>query len=357
MPPRTAVEALNAGFARWKRVLFSRPRVGLLLKLSFVAAFAEFSGGGGFNGNFGNGGKLDKLHALPPAWRAALFSIFVAVAAVGFVVGLVLFYISCRLKFVEFNIAAAEDTRVSPAWNHFGRQTWRLFWTTLLIDFVALVALAATALPLVIGILHGFGFGHAPSLRQILALLLVVVPIAVAWAFAVQFVLMIVRDLMLPVWAMEDGSVGYSLQVARRIIEQDIGSFAGYTLVKIALHIGAGIASVLAFFASALVSAIPFVLVGLAIYLPLHNSDAAKLVMVLLFAVEAVLAFAWFFILACICFGAAALIYQCYAVEWVAARYPPLGNLMYPPPPPAPVIPPPEPPSPAGGEDWTTVLG
>jgi hypothetical protein len=81
--------------------------------------------------------------------------------------------------------------------------------------------------------------------------------------------------------------------------------------------------------------------------------------MIALFSVEGLIGLAWILLMVCVFFGAPVLLFQCYAVEWVAGRYPPLGNWMYPPPPTAPVVPtPPETPRPpAGGDDWVTVLG
>jgi hypothetical protein len=359
------MDALNAGLSRWKRLLFADFRLGMLLKLSFVALLAEVSGGGGFQGNYGNSSKgLDKMHGVPHAMHAAIITIIVGIVVLSFILGIVIFYLSCRMKFVEFHMAATGDRRVAPSWSWYRQHTWRLFWVTAGIDFAALLILAVSAIPLVIGFIHRGGFSGQPnlSLREVIALLLVVVPLLVAYGFALQFALMIVRDLMLPVWALENGTVEYSWQVARSIIERDIKAFVGYTFVKVLMHIAVTMASVATFVAAVLVSAIPFTAVGLAIYFPLHAT--AKVLMILLFVCEGLVGFAWLLVMICAVFGGSAWIFQCYAVEWVAGRYGPLAALMYPPPPPppAPVLPPepmpgPPPAPPEGGEGWVTVLG
>ncbi len=354
-----AMDAFGAGWSRWKRLLFEDFHFGTLLKLCLVSLLAEISGGGGFNGNFRSPGKaMDKMPGLPPSMHAALITFFLVGAAVALVIGLIVFYLSCRMKFVEFNTAATGDRRVGPAWNWYAAQTWRLFWTTLAIDVIGLLLLVATAAPMVMAFVHRGGFSGHPSLRQILGLLILIVPLLFAYVIALQFALMVVRDLMLPVWALENAPVSYAWQVARTIVEADVVGFLGYTALKIVMHIVVSIAAVLAFIAALLVSAIPFVAIGMAIYLPLHASS--MLLMILLFVAEGIVGGIWLLALASLIFGGSAWLFQCYSVEWVAGRYLPLRNVMYPPPPAAPVTaappePPPAPENSAG--DWVTVLG
>ena len=348
MLPISAMDALSAAISRWKRLLFTDFRFGRLLKLGFITLLAELSGGGTSGGNnfSGRNSAFDKLPHLSHAFRAEMFLFFVIGALIFFVIGIVIFYLSCRAKFAEFYIAASGDTRVGPPWRAFGRQTWRLFWTTFVLHLIALFVLASVALPIVLMMKHHGVFAGQISLRQMLAMFLLLLPLFFAWILAVQFAQMIIRDFMLPSWAMQDASVGQSWQIARAVIESDGKAFAGYTLVKVGMHIGIGIASILAFVAAMLVSAIPLVGIGMAIFLPLqHAGTQGKVLMVLLLAALAVLAFAWILLLVCAIIGSAQLIFQCYAVEWFAARYPPLAALMYPPPPAPPgEIPPPPPP-------------
>lgn len=336
MFPMTATDALSAALTRWKRLMFADFRFGRLLKLGFIGLLAEFSGGGAsWNSNFSR--RSHPWHKILPLGHAlnAGFFVLVAVAVmVGFVIGIIIFYLSCRAKFAEFHIAATGDTRVATPWRLYNRQTWRLFWTTFVIHLVALLALVAIAAPVFLAMKHRGEFSGALSLSQILAIALVLLPVIFVWILAVQFVQMVVRDFMLPCWALQDANVAQSWQVARAVMESDGKALVGYTLVKVAMHVGIGIATVLAFAAAVLVSGIPFGGVALAIFLPLqHGALGAKVVMVMLLAVLAALAAIWAFLLICAIFGSAQFIFQCYAVEWFAGRYPPLAALMYPAPP------------------------
>jgi hypothetical protein len=336
MFPMTATDALNAALPRWKRLLFADFSFGRLLKLGFIALLAEFSGGGA-SWNYSSprsSPAWQKLAQLPHAIHAGLMVFFVGLGVIFFVIGIIIFYLSCRAKFAEFHIAATGDTRVAPPWRIYAGQTWRLFWTTLVVHILALLVLAAIAVPMFMAMMHHGAFSGSFSLRQLLGVVLLLLPLFFVWILVVQFVQMIIRDIMLPCWALQDATVAQSWQIARAVIENDPKAFAGYTLMKVVMHIVLSIAAVLAFAAAVLVSGIPFGGVGLAIFLPLHHGAiGAKVVMVALLAGLAVLAAFWVALLVCAIFGTAQFVLQCYAVEWFAGRYPPLAAWMYPPPP------------------------
>jgi hypothetical protein len=329
---------------RWQRLLFHPRRLGLILKLALVALLAEGSGGGGFNfpsGNFGNWHRHD--HMFP---TAGALLVGVIVGTIVLAIGLVIFYICCRMKFVEFHIAITEDKRVGPAWSRYGQQTWRLFWVTICIGVIALIALAAIAVPIGFALLHREDLSN-PSWQQILGLFLVLLPIFFVWFLAIALVTMTVRDLMLPYWALENLSVDGAWQRAREIIERAPKDFAKYALMKAVLRLAAGIVGGFALLISVLVSAIPVVLIGLAVYFPLrHGGHGAMVILIVLAAVVGLIFFAWLVLLYILLVGAPLLALQCYAVEWMGGRYPLLGSILWPPPPP----PPPSYPPPADPE-------
>jgi hypothetical protein len=297
-------------------------------------------------------------------WRASMITALVGIAVTFFVIGVVIFYLSCRMKFAEFHIVATGDTRVGPPWSRYGRQTWQLFWLTTGISIAALMALGVLLIPVLFLVFrHGGSFAHvAPG--RVLGLILMLVPLFLIWFLLVSLILMVVRDMMLPAWALENATIGQAWRWAKAVIESSPKQFAFYALIKAALHIAVAIAGAMAFFRGILVTAIPCVVIGLGVWLSLRHSGTAGHVVMIAFAIAGgLIVLVWILLLYVACIGAALLVLQCYANYWVGSRYKPLGDLLEPPPV-APVMPAPEPPpSPSGGgglpppEDWTPVLG
>ncbi len=347
MPLFTAMDAVSPAISRWQRLLFRDFRIGLLLKLSFVALLAELSGGGGGSGtrswgnSGGHGGSIGGWHPQSAAISSALVAALVVFGILAFVIGVVMFYLSCRMKFVEFHIAATEDTSVAPAWRRYGPQTWKLFWVSLCISIFGFVAFVAVAAPIVLSLMHQAGETWSnPSGNTILGMVLALAPIFFAWLLLMALVMMVVRDFMLPVWALEGASVGQAWQRARQIIERAPGDFVKYALVKAVLRLAAGIAGGTAWFLSVLISAVPVVAVGAGVYFALRYAGTGVTIGMIILAIAVGAVFlVWGALLFIVFLGAPMLGLQCYAVEWLGGRYPLLGNILWPPPPPAPLQP------------------
>jgi len=345
MPLFTALDAVSPAISRWQRLLFRDFRIGLLLKLSFVALLAELSGGGGGSGSFhnsggGHGGGIGGWHPQSTALSPAIVAAIVIGGILAFIIGIVIFYLSCRMKFVEFHIVATEDTSVGPAWRRYGPQTWKLFWVSIAIGILGFIALAAVAAPIALSLLHQSGeeWLH-PSGNTILGLILALLPIALAWLLIMALIMMVVRDFMLPVWALEGASVGQAWQRARQVIERAFGDFAKYAVVKSLLRLAVGIAGGTAWFLSVLVSAIPVVAIGAGVYFALRGEGTGVMLGLIVVAVAAGAVFlVWGALLFIVFLGAPLLGLQCYAVEWLGGRYPLLGNILWTAPP-APVPP------------------
>jgi hypothetical protein len=366
MQAMNAIDALSPALHRWRQLVWDKFRVSRLLKLGFVALLAEVSSGGSsFNFNFPSGNRTGAIGHLPAVWRASLVTLIVGFAIVSFVVGVVIFYLSCRMKFAEFYIAATGDTRVGPPWSRYGRQTWQLFWLTIGIWFAALAALLVLMAPVFFMLLrHGAAYTRHMNPGKIFGLILLLLPLLLIWLLLLGLTLMVVRDLMLPAWALEGATIGQAWRWAKAVIESSPKQFAFYVLIKIGLHITAAIAGAMAFFTGVLVTAIPCTILGLGVWLSLrHAGPAGHIAMLALAIAGGLVVLVWIALLYIALIGGAVLVMQCYANYWVGSRYKPLGDLLEPPPA-APVMPVPEPPvMPSGGdglappEDWTPVLG
>ncbi len=356
MPYPGAMDAITPAIERWKRIVIGDRRWTMLLKLGLVALLAEISGGGGGGFNFpGRTGHWphsgDTAHALPATQGLVSSTIIAAVLAavvVGLIVSIVVLYLSCRMKLVQFHIAVTGDRSVAQPWRMYGRQAWRLFWASLVVWLVCLALLAAIALPVLLAAWHRDGGGISPG--AIFALVLLILPVVIFVFLFAALSMVVVRDLMVPAIALEDADIPRAWALARSIIESSYKSFAGYVLVKVGIRIVTAIMAGVAIFLCVLVSAIPFGVLAAVIYFTLHN--ISHIAMLVCFVVGGVIGLLWLVLVVAITQGLLFWVPQCYAVEWVAGRYPPLAGAMvrFAPVPVAPAgfVPPLTPPAPVG---------
>ncbi len=363
MQAMNAIDAVGPALKRWRELVWDNFRVGRLLKLGFVALLAEVSGGASFNANFPSGGGRNSggVTQLNHFWMGPWVIAVAVIAAVLMVISIVIFYLSCRMKFAEFYIAATGDTRVGPPWSRYGRQTWQLFWVTVGIWLVAFAGLLVLLSPVFIMFMrHGSNFGQHMSPGRIFALILVGIPVLLFWVMVFAFALLVVRDLMLPALALEGATVGQAWRWARAVIESSPKQFFFYVLVKVGMRITVAVAGGIALFLGLLVTAIPVAIAGVAGWQSWkHAGMGGHAAIIALGVVGGLLLVGWVLLLYVVCIGVALLVLQCYAVYWVGSRYKPLGDLLEPPPA-APVMAAPVAPLPPSGlppEDWTPVLG
>jgi membrane protease YdiL (CAAX protease family) len=208
------------------------------------------------------------------------------------------------------------------------------------VGFCFLLVLALVALPFVAGFWRVFQQiqqDGQPDIGLVLSLVLPLIPIIILLVLAAFVTDLILRDGMLPHYALENASAGEAwAQVAARI-RAEKRQFLVYALLRVALPIIA----LIALFVVLLIPGLFLAGALAAVELGLHSyfadvTGAAAIVGVLLEVFFGVLAFG-FAVLLSICLGGPlSTAIREYALIFYGGRYKALGDILYPPLPPAP---------------------
>lgn len=345
----SATDALSPAIARTRDLLFRPFRWGTFLKLSAVAVFTEgFSGNANFGGSH-HGGNASEMTPgagpfaqMPLHFTPAMIAGLIMLGLGLLVLGIVLFYVSVRLRFALFDCLIHQTTRIAPGWTRYRYQALRFFLLAIAVGLVFFLIVAAIALPFAFGFIHVFQENQATGqfpIAPFLALFLPLIPIILVMIVAAVAVDIVLRDFMLPHIALENASAGQAWAAVRARISAQKGSFLLYAVLRVFVPFAAMIAI-------ALVLAIPCLivfggLIGLLVALHAATSAAATGPMVLgsLFEVLIGLAIAVLAILLIVSVGGPlSIAVRNYAIVFYGGRYPVLGDILWPPPPPAPAL-------------------
>lgn len=342
----SATQALAPAIERTRRLLFNPFRWGTYLKLCAVAVFTE-----GFGGNFNFSSPSHSSHhpagspsltttgfssgfspfALTPVWIATI----VVGVLLALLITILLFYLITRLRFSLFYCLAYQVKELRPGWTLYREQANRFFLFNLLVGLVFMVLMVLAIAPFAVGLFQLFRASHAGEhfdfalffslFIPLFALILVIVLLAIT-------VDIVLRDFMLPHFALEDASAGQAWAQVRMRIAAEKGSFFLYAVLRILLPIAAAIALVM-------VLAIPMLIVfGLlaAIFAGIHMMFTGSLEFagIVLEALIGLAAVAIGLFLA-ICFGGPLSLWvRNFALVFYGGRYPMLGDVLFAPPPP-----------------------
>jgi len=337
----SAAEALSPAIERTRRLLFSPFRWGTFLKLCAVAVFTE-----GFGGNFNLSGPSHSPHTpaadsssmtpafspfhLAPGWIALI----VAGVLVALLLSILLFYLVTRLRFSLFYCLAYQVKELRPGWTLYRDQANRFFLFNLVVGLVFMVLMVLAIAPFAVGLFQVFRSTHAGEhfdFALFFSLFLPLIALVLVIALLAISVDIVLRDFMLPHFALEDASAGQAWTQVRARMAAEKGSFALYALLRILLPFAAMIAL-------AMVLAVPMLIVfGIlaAIFAGSHlllaDAGSARIVVEVLVGMAA-LAVGLFL---AICFGGPLSLWvRNYALLFYGGRYPMLGDVLFPPPPP-----------------------
>jgi hypothetical protein len=357
--PISPVDTVSLAFQHTKKQLVQPFRFGQWTRLAVVGLLAgEMSGGGSFKpGGFHSPQPGSSRHLMDPNFGsidpiviAALIAVLVVAALV---FGVILLYVSSVMRFILFDSIVAKECYIRRGWSRRQGPGWKYFlWQIgyMLVTFALAVILLGVPAAL------AFGMGwfthpqeHIPGLVVGgIAFFLV----AVAFFVTVAVVHVLTKDFVVPQMALE--GIG-AIEGWRRLwpmIEAEFGGYAAYVGMKIVLAIVAGvligIASVIMF----VILAIPTV--ALAIIAAITGKSAGLTWDVYTITVAVVVGcilLAIFLYLVALISVPAIVFFPAYSIYFFAARYRPLGLVVYPPPPAAPAAagaPPPLTPEPAG---------
>jgi hypothetical protein len=341
MPAITAAEAISPAIQRTKNFLFRPFRLSTYLKLCLVALLTEGSSGGNFNSSFP--GRHSSHHsgfssyphfAFTPERIAAAVAIIALILIVAFFIS----YLITRLRFAWFHSLVNNIREIGPGWHHYREPATRFFWFNVVVGLCFLVLIALLALPFAagfLGLFRGMRAGGHPNIGAIFALLLPVIPIIlfiVILALAVKIVLL---DLMLPHFALENATAGQAWAAAWSRIRFEKGAFFVYALLRVLLPIVAGIGLFIVLLIPGIVLVLAIVAVEAGLHAVLGHAPLGIFLEVAAGCIAAVIG-----ILAVVAaYGPLQTAVREYALIFYGGRYRPLGEILYPPPPPAPAIP------------------
>jgi hypothetical protein len=250
---------------------------------------------------------------------------------------LVAFYLITRLRFAFFHCLTHNIKEIRPGWRLYREQATRFFWLNLGVGVGFLLLVVLVALPFVAGFIrlfHETPPGGPPDWGLLLSLVLPLIPVLILLALAGFALDVILRDWMLPHYALEDATAGEAWQEVWDRITAEKSQFAVYALLRLILP-------VIAMVALLIVLVIPGLMVAgsvAAIVYAIHSAfadatGASALIGILLQVFFGVVAFG-FALLASICLGGPLSTgLREYALIFYGGRYQALGDLLDPPPP------------------------
>ena len=340
----SAVDAVSLAIQRTREFLFRPFKWGTFLKLGLVAIVTEGLGSNVHSGSHtnhpsGNGPNVYSPFSLRPDLRPELIAAIAVAVLVAIVVSIVIFYLITRLRFAFFHCLIHNTKMIRPGWWLYGAQAMRFFWLNVVVGFCFLLLVVLVAIPFAAGFVRLFHQiqqnGH-PGIGLVLGLLLPLIPVILLLALAGVVTDLILRDCMLPHFALEDATAGEAWAEVWARIKAEKRQFFVYALLRVVLPTIAAIGLFIVLIIPGLALAGAY---GAFEY-GLHSAfaDATGSAAVAGFLIQVffgVVAFG-FALLVSICLGGPLSTgVREYALLFYGGRYQALGDILYPPPAPA----------------------
>jgi len=357
-PSLSPTDAVSPAIHRASAMLFKPFRWRFYWRMAVVAFLTgELGGGGNFNvpSNFPTdhgkhrGGSSEFLSAIPWHLPAGLsltqWIIIGAVAAFAlFAVMLIFLYIASIFRFILFNSVLTGNCSIRENWSRRQREGRKLFqWSLIIMVITFTILIMVFGTPLLFAWSAGFFTNPGQHIAVLVVLAMVLMLLFLAFLLVAGAVHIITRDIMVPMFAFEDISVGDAWERAKQMIAADKGGYGGFYGMCILLAIAVGIVFGIIGFIILLFVLIPIVLIGIVIFGVIAATGWNPVAIAVGIALAVVAAVVVIFISALI-YVPAVVFRQSYGMYFFGARYVPLSMYMYPPPPaPPPMAPPPEP--------------
>lgn len=330
----SAADAIAPAIQRTRTFLFRPFRWGTFLKLCLVALVTEglgnfrSSGGGGHGQRQGPG--IHPPFDFTPEWIAAM----VAMAVLVMLLGCLLFYVITRLRFAYFYSLVHNTQEIRPGWHLYRPQAVRFFWLNVAVGFCFLLLVGLTALPFAAGLLRLFQevqAGGSPGIGAVLSYVLPLVPIIILAFLAAILIDVILRDWMLPHYALESASAGEAWVAVWEHISREKGQFFAYALLRLILPIVAMIAVFLVLIVPTLILAGAVAGVEFGIHSAFAGATgAAEAAAVFLQAFFGVVAFGFAVLISVCVGGCVSTAIREYALVFYGGRYQQLGDILAP---------------------------
>jgi hypothetical protein len=339
MFPISAADCVSPAIQRTKEFLFRPFQWGPYLKLGLVAMITE-----GIGNNFrssehgGHGTGHESIgfspSSLPPEWIAVI----VVAALVALVLSLFVLYLITRLRFTFFHCLIHNVKQLRPGWQLYRAQAMRFFWLNVVVGLCFVLLLALIAIPFAAGFWRVFQEtqnGGQLNFLSVLALVLPLIPIILLLVLAGVLADLILRDGMLPHFALDNATAGEAWTRVWAHIKAEKKQFAVYALLRVVLPILAMIGLFFLLLLPGLGLAAALASVEYAVHSIFADATGASVFVVILLKIFfGVVAFV-FAVLAGICLGGpVSTAIREYALIFYGGRYKALGDILYPPAPP-----------------------
>jgi hypothetical protein len=349
MQPISAVDAVSPAIERTKQFLFRPFKWSTFLKLGLVAIITEGVGrnshspethGGNATGN-GPGAHSPfhfPGHEPGAGWPFHLSPEgVVAIAAavlLAFTIAIFVFYLITRLRFAYFNCLIHNTKEIGPGWRLYSDRASRFFWLNIVVGICFMLVLVVVALPFAAGfwrVFHESQLGGHFDAWWLLTLILPLIPVIILLALGGLLIDLILRDLMLPHFALENATAGEAWRQVRARIKVEQRQFLVYAILRVILPVIASFGFFLAMLLPGLMLAGSFAAMEWGVHSMFANATGASwLVGIALEVFFGVIAFG-FALLAGICLGGPLSTgIREYALIFYGGRYKALGDILYP---------------------------
>jgi len=341
--PISAADAISPAIQRTRAFLFRPFRLGTYLKLCLVAVLTEGSSG---SGNFNSGRWSHRhtshlttpfpLHA--PAFHGPWLATLAIAALILIVVGLAIAWLITRLRFAYFHCLIHNTPWIRPGWRLYRDPATRFFWMNIVVGLCFLVLFVLLALPFAAGLwglVRNVGAGGHPSLGAIFVLLLPLIPLIFLLVLVAVAIDIVLRDFMLPHYALENATAGQAWSAAWARIRVQKGQFFFYALLRVILPIVAYIAVFIILIIPAIIGVLVTVAVEVGLVAALGHSFAGILLEVFVGAIAAGVAI----LIGIAVSGPISTALRQYALMFYGSRYQRLAEILWPAPPPTAPLP------------------
>jgi hypothetical protein len=337
MPAISAFDVIGPAIQRTRAFLFRPFRWGTFLKLCLVALLTEGFGG---NFNFSMPGSQSPSHPhISPSqfnFTPERVAAIAAAALASVVLCFVIYYLITRLRFAYFHCLIHNTREIRPGWRLFRTQAFRFFWLNVVVGLCFLVLVAIIALPFVAGfwrLAHRPPTGGHPDFALLLSLVLPLIPIIFLLVLAGLAADLILRDFMLPHYALENATAAQAWAAVRTRIRIEKGPFVVYALLRVILPLVAIMAIFLVLFIPTLIVVAAFAIVEVGIHSAIADATGVAAITGIVVQVFAgVIAFC-ILLFAGLCIGGPlGTAIREYALLFYGGRYQRLGEILFPPP-------------------------
>jgi hypothetical protein len=345
MRPISAADAVSLAIQRTRDFLFRPFKWSTFLKLGLVAIITEGMGSN-VHTSHSNGNSHPSIHTpnltSPFHFEPYMIAIAVAAVALAMILALLVLYLVTRLRFAYFHCLVHNVKEIRPGWEIYREPATRFFWLNIGVGLGFLAVIMAIAFPFISGFVKLARETHQGGQFDwglLLSLVLPLIPILILLTLAGILSDLILRDWMLPHYALEDASAGEAWSEVWNNIASEKKQFFVYTLLRIVLPFIASICVVmlLAIPGLALFGAIGAMEYGL--HSAFADATGSAAVVGILIQVFFGLVALGLTLLASICLGGPLSTgVRQYAIVFYAGRYPALGKVLYPMAPPQPAV-------------------